>query len=521
MRPYLLLSLFLFSSVCAQDAAGTTFNTLDASSYLGLLAETTASEGFSAFDGEEESEVEKVSRALLEPRQGTTCTAGPGGPQRRVVLLVVDAVLGDAVRLQRTAWAAVDAVPKSLKLVADQPVASQGLPAAHLLPLGAAPLGQPAVHPRPPLAARLDTRAVETPAAHPAKHANGTHASTPVCCTTNIPPSRKSHFYTGMLTSKRVVRFELNEKKNGALLRNMCNGMRGENTIELTYSGQMSDSDKRKKRTAAGCVSGYCAKLAVPGLNSCDEFPPASSDEGGSTIPRLQRAINCIPGTQNSRQGQRFSAMVRSSGIRKGQRFVISIDCDEVLGSIVPRNADPFDDYEEEEDDLAKRDVVDLSGTSDSENIFTPESSLNETTNTLIVDFGDLGAGSYQVEFTVETGSIEAGGFIVDNLGDQLANVTSTSALQTGDTERLAFDIEADGELMGVGLILPTRNTATTISWKFVGEDLRPSSSRSTQSPASTDGPSDASSAVEYNTTGTMGRPLLILLSLMLLLNNL
>ncbi|KAH6891710.1 hypothetical protein BKA70DRAFT_1119622 [Coprinopsis sp. MPI-PUGE-AT-0042] len=287
-----------------------------------------------------------------------------------------------------------------------------------------------------------------------------------------------------MLTSKRVVRFELNEKKNGALLRNMCNGMRGENTIELTYSGQMSDSDKRKKRTAAGCVSGYCAKLAVPGLNSCDEFPPASSDEGGSTIPRLQRAINCIPGRQNSRQGQRFSAMVRSSGIRKGQRFVISIDCDEVLGSIVPRNANPFDDYEEEEDDLSKRD-----------NIFTPESSLNETTNTLIVDFGDLGAGSYQVEFTVETGSIEAGGFIVDNLGDQLANVTSTSALQTGDTERLSFDIEAEGELMGVGLILPTRNSATTISWKFIGEDLRPSSSRSTQSPASTDGPSDSGGA--------------------------
>ena len=48
-------------------------------------------------------------------------------------------------------------------------------------------------------------------------------------------------------------------------------GMRGDNTIELTYSGQMSDSDKRKKRTAAGCVSGYCAKLAQPGLNSCDE----------------------------------------------------------------------------------------------------------------------------------------------------------------------------------------------------------------------------------------------------------
>jgi hypothetical protein len=47
--------------------------------------------------------------------------------------------------------------------------------------------------------------------------------------------------------------------------------MRGENTIELTYSGQMSARAKRRKRTDAGCVRGYCKKLGQPGLNSCDE----------------------------------------------------------------------------------------------------------------------------------------------------------------------------------------------------------------------------------------------------------
>lgn len=261
--------------------------------------------------------------------------------------------------------------------------------------------------------------------------------------------------------------------------------MRGENTIELTYSGQMSDSDKRKKRTAAGCVSGYCAKLAQPGLNSCDEFPPASSDEGGGTLPVLQRAINCIPGKQNSRQGQRFSTMVRTSGIRKGQRFVISIDCDEVLGSIVPRS-NPF----EEANEVERRDVIDLSGTTDSDNIFTPESALNETTNTLIVDFGDLGAGSYNVDFTVETGSVEIGGYVVDNMGDQLANLTALTTLEMGDKANLSFNIETDGELMGVGLILPTRNSGTTISWAFTGEELKGSPSRGSNSPATTDGAS-------------------------------
>lgn len=99
-------------------------------------------------------------------------------------------------------------------------------------------------------------------------------------------------------------------------------------------------------------------------------------------------------------------------------------------------------------------------------------------------------------------------------------SVTSTSTLQPGDTERLSFNIEADGELMGVGLILPTRNSATTISWKFVGEDLRPSSSRGTQSPASTDGASDAGGALG-SAVNAMPQRLTILLPLLRLLYSL
>jgi hypothetical protein len=54
---------------------------------------------------------------------------------------------------------------------------------------------------------------------------------------------------------------------------------------------------------------------------------------------------------------------------------VISIDCDEVLGGIVPRGLRSYDDgggrhvsvdEDGEEDEIERRDVVDLSGTTDS-----------------------------------------------------------------------------------------------------------------------------------------------------------
>ncbi|KAH6871260.1 hypothetical protein BKA70DRAFT_1241902 [Coprinopsis sp. MPI-PUGE-AT-0042] len=522
------LFLLVLPAISGQNISETKTGSLKASSYIGVLDETTPSQRLSNLRGGSESEVEKVSRALLEPRQGKTCSAGPGGlegtndgssrkPSVALQLaapLVIDVALDRAAHSRLIVRVAVDVALKLLKPAVEQHAVYQGgeqivpvhmrpvltldvgLSAVHPLHHCAAPLVRYAAHPQALLAVGPAPPAVENHVARPAKHAIRILASIQVA----------------LLTSKRVVRFELDEKKNGHLLRNMCNGMRGENTIELTYSGKLSKSAKRRKRSDAGCVRGYCAKLGQPGLNSCDEFPPAMSDEGGGAEPSpgFTRAINCIPGKQNSRQGQRFSTMVRSSKIKAGERFVISIDCDEVLGSIVPRIANSFD-AEEGEADLGKRDVIDSSGTSNS--------ALNETTNTLIVDVGDLGAGSYQVEFTVETGSIEAGGFIVDNMGDEIANVTSASSLQTGDTETVSFDIEADGELMGVGLILPTRDTATTISWKFVGEELKPSSSSSTRPPASSDGASDASSALSQNMRRQVmvGWSLSILMTLMLL----
>ena len=79
MHLHLWLLFYLLQLLSGQGSTNMTANALNISSYLGLSAETAYSQSFSFLDGESESEVEKVSRALLEPRQGRVCSAGPGG----------------------------------------------------------------------------------------------------------------------------------------------------------------------------------------------------------------------------------------------------------------------------------------------------------------------------------------------------------------------------------------------------------------------------------------------------------
>lgn len=93
-------------------------------------------------------------------------------------------------------------------------------------------------------------------AAQVAKRASGIHASTPVTFLINWGGGMNADILmnSGLLTSKRVVRFELNEKKNGhvrflssivsylklthgffQLLRNMCNGASLPSSLSLSY----------------------------------------------------------------------------------------------------------------------------------------------------------------------------------------------------------------------------------------------------------------------------------------------
>jgi len=262
----------------------------------------------------------------------------------------------------------------------------------------------------------------------------------------------------------------------------MCNGLRGKNTVELTYSGKQTASQQRTKRGQAGCVPGYCKNLGQAGLNSCDEFPPASTDEGGNATPSLQRAVNCIPGVQNSYQGGKLGSFIRNQNLQQGDSYIISIDCDKVLGSINKRdNAINVP--------IRGRDAVpQVSGSPDSDDVYGSSFGLNGGDTFIIAGFGDLGPGVYNATATVNSGSV-SGGFMSDNLGNNLS--TLDTVLTAGNSQQFSFTIDQDGALMGVGLLLATNNNKTNITWTFAGQDLPPS--QQTSQTTSTGGASPTS----------------------------
>ncbi|KAJ7193477.1 hypothetical protein GGX14DRAFT_546292 [Mycena pura] len=305
----------------------------------------------------------------------------------------------------------------------------------------------------------------------------------------------------------KVARFEYDEKKNGDLLRNMCNGLRGKNTQELTYSGPASDPDKAiarqlknakaKKRRNAGCIRNLCKQAkwnnGNPLLNSCDEvyraimiiFPPASSDEGGGTT--LLQVVACVNEAQQDYQGGIMSGVTRK--LVKGDKFVISVDCDKVLGSITPPRAvsaaeeslgDPVDKFSAPLTGIEKRDTVsEASNGTVSFFMSAQEMELNTTAyGYFIAPFGDLWAGTYTATVHCTSGS-SFGGFMIDNTGDNITDSTDsgTSAvfsippLKSGQNATLSFTLEYP--FGGVGILIGVHGNTTknggSFTWSLQG----------------------------------------------------
>ncbi|KAK7047405.1 hypothetical protein VNI00_006636 [Paramarasmius palmivorus] len=287
--------------------------------------------------------------------------------RQAAVGLARNAAFPDAANRMKIVTKLFGAVPIMLRLVAEQTVVTLEQSVAPVLQRDAArldlyvargdaaPLGPSAVD---QAAVRKDQHAVAIVVAHQARFVR----EGPV------------------LLHRRTVRYEMDVKRNGHLLRNTCNAMQGENTMLLTYSGPANTPDKRQakreKRRQAGCVDRFCQMSTNGGrnssLDSCDDWPPACSDQGGDTLLPSNRAVSCIPRAQNVFQGWTFNRMMSTSSIKQGDSFAISIDCDEVMKA-----------------ELVAPAAEDLnSGTASPDyNIPSDENSY------LIIPFGDLEAG--------------------------------------------------------------------------------------------------------------------------------
>ena len=62
-----------------------------------------------------------------------------------------------------------------------------------------------------------------------------------------------------------------------------------------------------------------CPKnLKRPKGSQCDEYPFASSKEGGTALPAIDRIIQWVPAAQNKQQGQILSSFYRENRVLRG-----------------------------------------------------------------------------------------------------------------------------------------------------------------------------------------------------------
>ncbi|PWI46209.1 hypothetical protein CK485_00185 [Streptomyces sp. ICBB 8177] len=57
----------------------------------------------------------------------------------------------------------------------------------------------------------------------------------------------------------------------------------------------------------------------------CDEYPFASTDEGGTALPATQRAVTWVPAAEQRKQGGMVSAFQVQNRVLKGDPFYVEV----------------------------------------------------------------------------------------------------------------------------------------------------------------------------------------------------
>ncbi|KAJ7805719.1 hypothetical protein B0H14DRAFT_2320794, partial [Mycena olivaceomarginata] len=224
------------------------------------------------------------------------------------------------------------------------------------------------------------------------------------------------------------------------------------NEVQLTKSKANQASNR-----AIMCPPGFCADalkeyaklypdldpadLQIASGMSCDEFPFASSLQGGN---KANGVSICVESWENSWQGGTMSRKI--SRLVDGDDFLVKIegwDCDKQapVPKLTTRNArEPVYAHI-----LAREDDSD-SDSLTGDDLFT---GLDDSDNALIMSLGDLSAGKYTYTIELSTGRISSA-FVADYVGNQY--YTSTVAFNAGGGK---FDISftLDQDTHGVGLV--------------------------------------------------------------------
>lgn len=216
------------------------------------------------------------------------------------------------------------------------------------------------------------------------------------------------------------------------IFENMCRGILRSalynrltpNEIMLSYIGKGQRKLARQNRRDAGCTGSFCAQVfgekdPLTGKKirwSCDEFPFATSGEGGASA-----ASQCVPQNVNSAIGSRWGHAVR--GLGKGANVRVKIkgfDCSKVsLAKKMRRSLDVSADMSPANLYLRDEESAILKNNTDA--IYIDGSVYGDDAGGKVamiipIDHDQDFEGTLNIDYTVQSGSL-ASGTIMDDWG--------------------------------------------------------------------------------------------------------
>jgi len=229
----------------------------------------------------------------------------------------------------------------------------------------------------------------------------------------------------------------------------------------LTYAGDGKKCSRARGRKS-GCP-GCCANVKkVSGSyngekTSCDEFPFRSTAEGGTGA-----WISCVVAWENNAQGHYLGSWY-SENVKPGDQFIVrvtNLDCATVQAADLQGCAGATRAK-------AKRDDLNNSGFES-----TIRKSLDNSSNLVVIPFGDLDVGTFSTRAKLLSGHL-SNISIIDNEGEEMAHPSSLAALYS---DGLLLNWNSDDYVSGVGIVGITEDTSVNLSYQFAVNATLPSS---------------------------------------------
>jgi hypothetical protein len=229
----------------------------------------------------------------------------------------------------------------------------------------------------------------------------------------------------------------------------------------LTYAGDGRRCSRARGRRS-GCP-GCCAnvkKVSGPysGMKTtCDEFPFKSTAEGGAGA-----WISCVVGWENTAQGHYLGSWY-SENVSPGDQFIVrvtNLDCNTVQAAHLQGCAGVIRTN-------VKRDDPSISGYESA-----IRKALDNSSNLVVIPFGDLDVGTFSARARVISGRL-SNVSIIDNEGGEIAQPSSLDALYS---DGVLLNWNSDGYISGVGIVGVTDDTSVNLSYQLAVNSTLPSS---------------------------------------------